>query len=371
MRFEVVTQDGTARCGRMSFDRGVVATPVFMPVGTYGTVKCMTPEELSGLGCEILLGNTFHLMLRPGAEIIQRHGGLHEFMHWDRPILTDSGGYQVFSLAKARHITEEGVHFRSPVNGDAVFLGPDEAIRIQHQLNSDIIMILDDCTPYPASEEKTRESMQLSLRWAQRCQDVHGEHPSALFGIIQGGMYPHLRDQSLQGLLDIGFDGYAMGGLSVGEPAETMFAIVSHTVSGMPGDKPRYLMGVGTPENIVEAVRRGIDMFDCVLPTRNARNGYLFTSAGNIRIRNACHRESTQPLDENCRCYTCRNYTRAYLHHLDKTNEILGARLNTLHNLHYYHTLMRDLRAAIGAGHLDKFAADFFARQTQTRESTE
>jgi queuine tRNA-ribosyltransferase len=347
----------------MTFDRGVVETPVFMPVGTYGTVKSMTPEELSELGSEIILGNTFHLMLRPGTGIIRKHGGLHEFMHWDKPILTDSGGYQVFSLVEARKITEQGVHFRSPVNGDAVFLGPDEAIEIQHQLNSDIIMIFDDCTSYPASEEKTRESMELSLRWAQRCKEIHCEHPAALFGIVQGGMYPHLRDQSLQGLLNIGFDGYAIGGLSVGEPADEMLEILSHTVIGMPGEKPRYLMGVGTPEDIVAAVRRGIDMFDCVLPTRNARNGYLFASTGSIRIRNAEHRESTQALDENCRCYTCRNYTRGYLHHLDKTNEILGARLNTLHNLYYYHSLMRGLREAIFSGNLDAFAADFYAKR--------
>ncbi|MEE8320511.1 MAG: tRNA guanosine(34) transglycosylase Tgt [Gammaproteobacteria bacterium] len=364
MKFELLKQDGAARCGRMTFDRGVVETPVFMPVGTYGTVKCMTPEELSELGSEIILGNTFHLMLRPGTGIIRKHGGLHEFMHWDKPILTDSGGYQVFSLAEARKITEQGVHFRSPVNGDAVFLGPDEAIEIQHQLNSDIIMIFDDCTSYPASEEKTRESMELSLRWAQRCKERHGEHPAALFGIVQGGMYPHLRDQSLQGLLNIGFDGYAIGGLSVGESADEMLEILSHTVIGMPGEKPRYLMGVGTPEDIVAAVRRGIDMFDCVLPTRNARNGYLFTSTGSIRIRNAEHRESTQTLDENCRCYTCRNYTRGYLQHLDKTNEILGARLNTLHNLYYYHSLMRGLREAIFSGDLDVFAADFYAKRT-------
>ncbi len=365
MKFDVLKQEGTARRGRLTFDRGEVETPVFMPVGTYGTVKCMTPEELSELGSEIILGNTFHLMLRPGTDIIQKHGGLHEFMHWEKPILTDSGGYQVFSLADARKITEQGVHFRSPVNGDSVFLGPDEAITLQQQMNSDIIMIFDDCTSYPASEEKTKESMELSLRWAKRCKEVHGNHPSALFGIIQGGMYTHLRDHSLQELLNIDFDGYAIGGLSVGESAEEMLEILTHTVKGMPVDKPRYLMGVGTPENIVEAVQRGIDMFDCVLPTRNARNGYLFTSTGDIRIRNAKHRESTLPLDENCRCYTCRNYTRSYLHHLDKTNEILGARLNTLHNLYYYHSLMRNLREAITAGQLDEFIMEFSTNRAQ------
>jgi len=312
LKFDVLKQEDAARRGRMSFDRGTVETPVFMPVGTYGTVKCMTPEELSELGSEIILGNTFHLMLRPGADIIRKHGGLHEFMHWGKPILTDSGGYQVFSLADARKITEQGVHFRSPVNGDTVFLGPDEAITLQQQMDSDIIMIFDDCTPYPACEEKTKESMELSLRWAERCKEVHGNHPAALFGIIQGGMYTHLRDHSLQGVLKIGFDGYAIGGLSVGESTEEMLEILTHTVNGMPTDKPRYLMGVGTPENIVAAVQRGIDMFDCVLPTRNARNGYLFTSSGDIRIRNARHRESTLPLDENCRCYTCRNFTRSF-----------------------------------------------------------
>ena len=347
MKFELLSEDGPARRGRMTFARGTVETPVFMPVGTYGTVKSMTPEELHEIGSEIILGNTFHLMLRPGPEIISRHGGLHEFMHWQWPILTDSGGFQVFSLGKLRKITEEGVHFRSPVNGDPIFLGPEEAISIQHSLNSDIVMIFDECTPYPASEDQARASMELSLRWAERSKRAHGVHANALFGIIQGGMYKSLREQSLAGLLEIGFEGYAIGGLSVGEPRPEMLNILSHTVSRMPEAKPRYLMGVGTPEDIVESVSLGIDMFDCVLPTRNARNGQLFTSTGTVNIRHAENRSSEKPLDETCGCYTCRHYTRAYLHHLDKTREILGSRLNTLHNLYYYHALMRELREAI------------------------
>ncbi len=363
MRFELLTNDGRARRGRLTFERGTVETPAFMPVGTYGTVKAMTPEELRDAGAEIILGNTFHLMLRPGTEVIAAHGDLHDFMHWDGPILTDSGGFQVWSLGKLRKITEQGVRFRSPVDGSEVFLGPEESIAVQHVLGSDIVMIFDECTPWPASERQARESMDLSLRWAKRCRDAHGDHPSALFGIVQGGMYPELREQSLQGLLDIGFDGYAIGGLSVGEPKEDMLRILDHLDPRMPRDRPRYLMGVGTPEDLVEAVRRGVDMFDCVMPTRNARNGYLFTSRGMVRIRNSRFRMDTGPLDPDCDCYTCRNYSRAYLRHLDRTGEILGSRLNTIHNLHYYQKLMAGLRDAIANGRLADFVADFYARR--------
>ena len=363
MKFELLAQDGAARRGRLTLPRGVVETPVFMPVGTYGTVKGMTPEELALLGSQIILGNTFHLMLRPGVEVIEQHGGLHGFMHWDKPILTDSGGFQVFSLAEGRKITPEGVHFRSPVNGDKVFLGPEESIQVQHGLNADIIMIFDDCTPYPATPEQARASMELSLDWAERSKSSHDDHPAALFGIIQGGMYKDLRERSAASLVELGFDGYAVGGLSVGEPVEMMMEVLEHTTQCMPGDKPRYLMGVGTPEDLVAGVRRGIDMFDCVMPTRNARNGHLFTSTGDIRIRNAEHRNSDKPLDAACLCYTCKNYSRAYLHHLDKTNEILGSRLNTWHNLHYYHDLMRGLRTAIENGRLAGFVAEFAARR--------
>lgn len=366
MKFEIFAHDGEARRGRITFPRGTIETPVFMPVGTYGTVKAMTPEELRDVGSEIILGNTFHLMLRPGVEIIKQHGGLHEFMHWQWPMLTDSGGFQVYSLAEGREITEAGVQFRSPVNGDPVFLGPEEAIRIQHGLNSDIVMIFDDCTSFTATEEQVQTSMELSLRWAKRCKEAHADHPGALFGIIQGGMYKRLRDISINGLLDIGYDGYAIGGLSVGEPIEQMLEILAHISPQMPLDKPRYLMGVGTPEDIVQAVCRGMDMFDCVLPTRNARNGQLFTSKGVIRIRNAEHRDSEQALDMDCECYTCQHYSRAYLHHLDKTNEILGSRLNTHHNLYYYHRLMKGLRQAIAAGELGNFVSEFYAKRTQT-----
>ncbi len=363
MKFELLTQDGTARRGRITCARGVIETPVFMPVGTYGTVKGMTPEELETLGSQIILGNTFHLMLRPGTDIIERHGGLHGFMHWEQPILTDSGGFQVFSLADARKITPEGVHFRSPVDGSKVFLGPEESIRVQHSLASDIIMIFDDCTPYPATLEQARASMELSLTWAERCKRTHGEHPSALFGIIQGGMYKALRERSAAALVALEFDGYAVGGLSVGEPTAMMLEMLQHTTQYLPTHKPRYLMGVGTPEDLVAGVQRGIDMFDCVMPTRNARNGHLFTTTGDIRIRNAKHRNSEKPLDEQCACYTCKHYSRAYLHHLDKTNEILGARLNSWHNLYYYHELMRGLRAAVENGCLTDFAAEFKAKR--------
>ncbi|WP_455202991.1 tRNA guanosine(34) transglycosylase Tgt [Kaarinaea lacus] len=361
MKFELITTDASARRGRLSFERGTVETPAFMPVGTYGTVKAMTPEELLDIGAEIILGNTFHLMLRPGTDVIKLHGDLHDFMHWQRPILTDSGGFQVFSLGDLRKITEQGVTFASPVNGDRVFMGPEESMAVQKDLGSDIVMIFDECTPYPADEKLTRESMELSLRWAKRSKQAHGDNPAALFGIIQGGMFEGLRDESLQGLVDIGFDGYAIGGLSVGEPKEEMLRILDHTTGKMPAAKPRYLMGVGKPEDIVDAVVRGVDMFDCVLPTRNARNGHLFTRYGDIKIRNAKHQNDTRPLDENCSCYTCRHYSRAYLRHLDKTGEILGARLNTIHNLHYYQELMQGLRDAIANQQLELFVRQFYA----------
>lgn len=359
MKFALSTMDGSARRGRLEFDRGTVDTPAFMPVGTYGTVKAMTPEEVEASGAQIVLGNTFHLMLRPGVEVIRRHGGLHRFMHWERPILTDSGGFQVWSLAQRRRITEEGVSFRSPVDGSPVFLSPESSMEVQRQLDSDIVMIFDECTPYPATDDEARASMELSLRWAQRSREAHGEHPAALFGIVQGGMYPQLRRESLAGLCGIGFDGYAIGGLSVGEREDERLAVLDALEPVMPADRPRYLMGVGTPEDIVEAVRRGIDMFDCVLPTRNARNGYLFTRHGTVKIRNSRYQDDEAPLDADCDCYTCRNYSRAYLRHLDKCGEILGARLNTIHNLHYYQELMASLRAAIGKGQLAGFIRDF------------
>ncbi|MES9877995.1 MAG: tRNA guanosine(34) transglycosylase Tgt [Candidatus Sedimenticola sp. PURPLELP] len=360
MKFECFNNDGFARRGRLTFDRGTIETPAFMPVGTYGTVKAMTPEELEGLGAEIILGNTFHLMLRPGTEIIRQHGDLHDFTHWQRPILTDSGGFQVFSLGKMRKITEEGVHFRSPVDGSRIFMGPEESMAVQRELGSDIVMIFDECTPYPATEEEARISMELSLRWAERSRQAHGDNPSALFGIVQGGVYESLRGRSLDGLMDIGFDGYAVGGLSVGEPPEDRWRVLDFLSSRLPADKPHYLMGVGTPEDIVEAVRRGVDMFDCVMPTRNARNGHLFTHEGVVRIRNAVHTNDTGPLDPHCDCYTCRNYSRSYLRHLFKCNEILGSRLNTIHNLYYYQSLMRDIRGAVEAGRFDEFAREFY-----------
>ena len=366
MKFELHTTDGLARRGQLQFTRGTVETPAFMPVGTYGTVKAMTPEELRDIGAEIILGNTFHLMLRPGTAIIEKHGDLHDFMHWDGPILTDSGGFQVWSLGKLRKITEAGVHFSSPVNGDKVFMGPEESMAVQRALGADIVMIFDECTPFPATEKEARDSMELSLRWAARSKQAHGDNPAALFGIVQGGMYPHLREESLAGLVEIGFDGYALGGLSVGEPKEEMLKVLDRLAGQMPADRPRYLMGVGTPEDLVDSVCRGIDMFDCVMPTRNARNGHLFTSEGIVRIRNAPYRDDTRPLDPACECYTCKNYTRAYLHHLDRANEILGARLNTIHNLYYYQVLMRGLRVAIASGTLQDFVDDFYAKRDQT-----
>ncbi|MEJ2591794.1 MAG: tRNA guanosine(34) transglycosylase Tgt [Candidatus Thiodiazotropha sp.] len=360
MKFEIRHNDGLARRGRLSFPRGSVETPAFMPVGTYGTVKAMTPEELVGLGAEIILGNTFHLMLRPGTDVIRRHGDLHAFTHWERPILTDSGGFQVFSLGEMRKITEAGVHFRSPIDGSKVFMGPEESMQVQRELGSDIVMIFDECTPYPASETEARTSMELSLRWAERSRVAHGDNPAALFGIVQGGMYEQLRGRSLEGLQAIGFDGYAVGGLSVGEPPEDRWRVLDFLSRELPGDKPHYLMGVGTPEDIVESVRRGIDMFDCVMPTRNARNGHLFTHSGVVRIRHARYQYDETPLDPLCDCYTCRNYSRAYLRHLDKCNEILGARLNTIHNLYYYQKLMRDIREAIEGDRLGDFTKSFY-----------
>ena len=344
MNFQVIGRDGAARRGILELAHGRVDTPAFMPVGTYGTVKAMTPEEVAAGGAQIVLGNTFHLWLRPGLEVIGKHAGLHRFMHWNGPILTDSGGFQVFSLETLRKVTEEGVKFASPVNGDRLLLTPEESMRIQKILNSDIAMVFDECLAYPATEKQAADSMRLSMRWARRSRDAHD---GVVFGIVQGGVYPELRAESVAKLVEIGFEGYAIGGLAVGEPAEERSRILEST--GLPEDRPRYLMGVGTPEDLVEAVSAGLDMFDCVLPTRNARNGWLFTRHGDIRIRNARYRDDMAPLDEHCACYTCRNYTRAYLYHLDKTKEILGARLNTLHNLHYYQELMRELRSAIEA----------------------
>jgi len=361
MQFELLTTDGKARRGRLTFERGTVETPAFMPVGTYGTVKGMKTEEVADTGAEILLGNTFHLMLRPGTEIIEQHGGLHGFMNWDKPILTDSGGFQVFSLGKMRKITEEGVKFSSPVNGEKIMLTPERSMEVQRSLGSDIVMIFDECTPYPASHEESKVSMELSLRWAQRSKDAHAGNPNALFGIVQGGMYEDLREVSVNGLTNVGFDGYAIGGLSVGEPKEDMIRILDHTTPLIPENKPRYLMGVGKPEDLVEGVRRGIDMFDCVMPTRNARNGHLFVTNGVIKIRNARHKTDTGPLDPECDCYTCKNYSRAYLHHLDKCNEILGSQLNTMHNLRFYQRVMQGLRAAIEQGKLNEFVAEFYA----------
>jgi len=361
MKYDLLGRDGQARRGRLSFGRGTIETPAFMPVGTYGTVKAMTPEELESLGAEIILGNTFHLMLRPGTDVIMAHGDLHDFMHWERPILTDSGGFQVFSLGAMRKITEQGVHFRSPVNGSSIFMGPEESMQVQRELGSDIVMIFDECTPYPATETEAARSMELSLRWARRSREAHADNPAALFGIIQGGVYSGLRGRSLEGLTSIGFDGYAIGGLSVGEPPEDRWRILDFLASRLPAGKPHYLMGVGTPEDIVAAVARGIDMFDCVLPTRNARNGHLFTHQGVVRIRNAVHARDTGPLDPSCDCYTCRNYSRAYLRHLSRCNEILGARLNTLHNLYYYQSLMREIRRAIEERRFADFVLEFNA----------
>ena len=360
MKFSVAETDGAARRGQLEFDRGVVQTPAFMPVGTYGTVKSLTPAEVRESGADILLGNTFHLMLRPGTEVIGKFGGLHGFMRWDGPILTDSGGFQVWSLAERRKISEKGVEFASPVNGDRVFLGPEESMAVQKSLNSDIVMIFDECTPYPATEELARESMELSLRWAERSRRAHEGNNSALFGIVQGGVYQSLREQSASGLVDIDFDGYAIGGLAVGEPFDERNRVLEFTVPALPDDKPRYLMGVGRPEDLVASVLRGVDMFDCVMPTRNARNGYLFTRHGVMKIRNARYEADTSPIDPECGCQTCAGgYSRAYLRHLDRCNEILGSRLMTIHNLHFYQQLMQSMRNAIEAGRLDEFAGSF------------
>ena len=334
-----------------------------MPVGTYGTVKGMTPEDVRATGAHILLGNTFHLWLRPGTDIIGLHGDLHDFMGWQGPILTDSGGFQVFSLGDVRKVEESGVTFKSPVNGNKVFLDPETSMKIQRALGSDIVMIFDECTPYPATEEEARVSMELSLRWAERSKSAHGDNPSALFGIVQGGMYKHLREDSLEGLVNIGFDGYAIGGLSVGEPKEEMIKVLDDIAHQLPDDRPRYLMGVGTPSDLIEAVRRGVDMFDCVMPTRNARNGHLFTSTGVLKLRNARHKTSTEPVDADCDCYTCENFSRGYLAHLDKCNEILGSQLATIHNLRFYQKHMAGIRQAIEAGELDEFALGFYAAQ--------
>jgi queuine tRNA-ribosyltransferase len=363
VKFAVSHRDGAARRGRLELAHGAVDTPAFMPVGTYGTVKAMSPAELREVGAQIVLGNTFHLWLRPGIEVIGRHGGLHGFMGWDGPLLTDSGGFQVFSLGALRKISEEGVRFASPINGDRLLLTPEESMRVQRALDSDIAMVLDDCTPHPATHRQAEKSMQLSLRWAERSREAFRDSRNALFGIVQGGVYEDLRDACLEGLARIGFDGYAIGGLAVGEPADARERILAHTAPRLPAERPRYLMGMGTPEDIIHAVAAGIDLFDCVLPTRNARNGWLFTRRGDVKIRNARWRDDARALDESCACYACRHFTRAYLHHLQKANEILGARLNTLHNLHYYQMLMRELRDAIEGARLAPTAARLLAER--------
>ena len=368
MEFSVTATDGLARRGRLVLAHGVVETPIFMPVGTYGSVKAMSPAELEAVSAQIILGNTFHLWLRPGTDVVAAHGGLHRFMAWDRPILTDSGGFQVFSLGALRKVREEGVAFASPVNGDRLLLTPERSTEIQRALDSDIVMVFDECTAYPATRETAAASMELSLRWAARSKSAHAGNPNALFGIVQGGMYEDLRERSLAELAAIGFDGYAIGGLSVGEPKDEMLRMLAHTAPRLPANKPRYLMGVGTPEDLVAGVRAGVDMFDCVLPTRNARNGGLFTRFGDIRIRNARHRSDTAPLDATCGCYTCRHFSRSYLHHLQRVNEILGAQLATIHNLHYYLTLMAGLREAIAAGSLDAWTARFQSERASMLE---
>lgn len=368
MKYKLKGTDGVARRGQMSFNRPhgecTVETPAFMPVGTYGTVKGMTPQEVAETGAEILLGNTFHLWLRPGQEIMRQHGDLHDFMQWHGPILTDSGGFQVFSLGDIRKIREEGVDFRNPINGEKIFLSPEKSMEIQYDLGSDIVMIFDECAPYPSDFDYTKKSMEMSLRWAQRSRDRFNElgNKNALFAIVQGGVYEELRQISLEKLTEIGFDGYAIGGLAVGEPKPDMYRILEYVCPQLPADKPRYLMGVGKPEDLVEGVRRGVDMFDCVMPTRNARNGHLFVSNGIVKIRNAKYRDDMRPLDEECDCYTCKNYTRAYLYHLDKCGEILGARLNTIHNLRYYQRLMAQIRKAIEEKRFDQFVIDFYKK---------
>jgi queuine tRNA-ribosyltransferase len=362
VKFAVHNVCGLARTGLIETTRGPIRTPAFMPVGTYGTVKAMTPEDVRKTGADIILGNTFHLMLRPGTAVIEEHGGLHGFMNWPRPILTDSGGFQVWSLAERRKISEKGVTFASPVDGSIVFMGPEESMAVQRSLGSDIVMIFDECTPYPASEDEARESMELSLRWAERSKRAHEDNDSALFGIVQGGMYEKQRLRSAAELVRIGFDGYAIGGLSVGEPHEERDRVLDFTVPALPADRPRYLMGVGRPEDIIAGVQRGVDMFDCVMPTRNARNGYLFTSRGVLKIRNARYERDTGPVDPDCGCNTCAHYSRAYLRHLDRCTEMLGAHLMTVHNLTFYQDLMRGLREAVGAGTFDDFVAAYLAR---------
>ncbi len=367
MRFEIISKCNDARRGRLRFSRGNIDTPAFMPVGTYGTVKAMAPSELSDSGAQIILGNTFHLMLRPGTKIINAHGDLHDFMQWHQPILTDSGGFQVFSLAKMRKIDEKGVSFRSPIDGSEVYLSPEVSMQIQSDLGSDIVMAFDECTPHPASYEQAKQSMELSMRWAARSKQAHLclNNANALFGIVQGGMYADLREQSVNKLLEIGFDGYAIGGLAVGEEKIERERILKATVPFIPESSPRYLMGVGKPEDIIEAVRRGVDMFDCVLPTRNARNDYLFTRKGDIRLRNARFKSDTLPIDSSCACYTCQNFSRAYLYHLSRCGEILGSRLNTIHNLYYYQNLMREIRDAIEHNRFNQFSREFYAERQQ------
>ena len=368
LNFKLIKTDGKARRGRLTLNHGVVETPIFMPVGTYGSVKAMSPVELNDIGAQIILGNTFHLWLRPGLDVVSKFDGLHRFIGWNKPVLTDSGGFQVFSLGAMRKITEEGVKFASPINGDKLFLSPEISMQIQRVLNSDIVMQFDECTPYeidgrPATEQEAATSMRMSLRWAKRSRDEFdgGENPNALFGIVQGGMFEHLRDESLAGLQEIGFEGIAIGGLSVGEPKEEMMRMLQHVGPRLPADKPHYLMGVGTPEDLVAGVANGVDMFDCVMPTRNARNGWIFTRFGDIKIKNARYKDDEQPLDESCECYACRNFSRAYLFHLHRAGEILGARLNTVHNLHYYLQLMREMRAAIDADRFQTFVVQFHA----------
>ncbi|WP_075257324.1 tRNA guanosine(34) transglycosylase Tgt [Herbaspirillum camelliae] len=366
LEFTLLKTDGKARRGRVKLNHGTVETPIFMPVGTYGSVKAMSPLELKEINAQIILGNTFHLWLRPGLEVVSRFGGLHKFIGWDKPILTDSGGFQVFSLGEMRKITEEGVHFASPINGDRLFLSPEISMQIQRVLNSDIVMQFDECTPYeidgrPATREEAGKSMRMSLRWAKRSKDEfdRGENPNALFGIVQGGMFEGLRDESLAGLEELGFDGFAIGGLSVGEPKEDMMRVLEHVGPRLPANKPHYLMGVGTPEDLVEGVANGVDMFDCVMPTRNARNGWIFTRYGDVKIKNAKYKNDDRPFDESCDCYACKNFSRAYLHHLHRAGEILGARMNTVHNLHYYLQLMQEMRDAIDAGTFQDFVKKF------------
>jgi len=365
MKFTVSKECGRARRGCMTFERGSVETPAFMPVGTLGTVKGILPRDIQATGAQMILGNTYHLMLRPGTPVIERHGTLHDFMQWSGPILTDSGGFQVFSLGALREITEEGVWFKSPINGDKVFLSPESSMSVQRALGSDVVMIFDECTPYPATHEEAARSMELSLRWAERSKTAHGDSPHALFGIVQGGMYTDLRQESLEALIEMNFDGYAIGGLSVGEPKDDMARVLAHSAHQLPAEKPRYLMGVGKPEDLVNAVLQGVDMFDCVMPTRNARNGHLFTSKGVLKLRNARFREDTRPVDERCPCYTCQNFSRAYLQHLDRCSELVGSMLNTIHNLTYYQTLMAQIRLNLDQGTFPSFVEQFRREQAQ------